>query len=80
MDRAASSAWHDEGVDDALNLPDDPRLALIAVDASSVLYMVNDTPRPVVLFQLARGIITGEQPNIGEMGSLSGDELERGAA
>ena len=73
-------AWFEDQGGERNGGPDDPRLALIAVDASSVIYMVSDTPRPVVLFQVAKGILTGEQPHIGEMGRLTGDELKRGAA
>jgi general stress protein 26 len=55
--------------------PDDPRLALIAVDAHSVVYMVSNEPRPVVLFEVVKGMITGTQPNVGETHVLSGHEL-----
>ncbi|HVH12764.1 MAG TPA: pyridoxamine 5'-phosphate oxidase family protein [Longimicrobium sp.] len=55
--------------------PDDPRLALIAVDAHSVVYMVNHTPRPVVLFEVMKGMMTGSQPDIGETHVLSGSEM-----
>ncbi|HYW12806.1 MAG TPA: pyridoxamine 5'-phosphate oxidase family protein [Longimicrobium sp.] len=55
--------------------PDDPRLALIAVDAHSVVYMVSNTPRPVVLFEVVKGMITGTQPNVGETHILSGSEI-----
>jgi general stress protein 26 len=60
--------------------PDDPRITLILVEAESVIYMVNNTPAPVVLFQVAKGILTGDRPNIGETHRVSGDELHRGAA
>ena len=55
--------------------PDDPRLTLIAVDAHSVVYMKNDTPRPVVLFEVVKGIVTGQQPDVGETHVLSGSEI-----
>jgi general stress protein 26 len=55
--------------------PDDPRLALILVDADSVVYMKQDKPTPVVLFELARGMITGKRPDIGRVTQLSGSEL-----
>jgi general stress protein 26 len=60
--------------------PDDPRIALLAVDADSVVYMVNNTPKPVVLFEVAKGIITGNEPNVGETRMLSGQEMhDKGA-
>ncbi|HTE17988.1 MAG TPA: pyridoxamine 5'-phosphate oxidase family protein [Armatimonadota bacterium] len=55
--------------------PDDSRLALIAVDAHSVVYMVSNTPRPVVLFEVVKGIITGTQPDVGETHTLSAQEM-----
>ncbi|HEX8208861.1 MAG TPA: pyridoxamine 5'-phosphate oxidase family protein [Longimicrobium sp.] len=59
--------------------PDDPRIVLIAVDADSVVYMVNNTPRPVVLFEVVKGIVTGSEPNIGETRTLSGQEMHGSA-
>ena len=58
--------------------PDDPRLALIAVDADTVVYMVSNTPRPVVLFEVVKGILTGQQPNVGETHVVSGQEMHGG--
>lgn len=55
--------------------PDDPRLALILVDAESVIFMKQDKPTPVVLFELARGIATGKRPELGKVRELSGSEL-----
>ena len=45
--------------------PDDPRLALILVQAQSVTYMKRDKPAPLVLFEVARGMVTGRRPEIG---------------
>lgn len=73
-------AWFEDQGGERNGGPDDPRLALIAVDAESVLYMVSDTPRPVVLFRLVKGIITGTQPDIGQMEKVSADEMRSGAA
>jgi len=50
--------------------PDDPRLALILVDAESVVYMKQDRPKPVVLFEVVKGMITGDQPDVGEVKRL----------
>ena len=46
--------------------PDDPRLALVLVDADSVVYMRREKPKPVVLFEVAKGMVTGSRPEIGE--------------
>ena len=52
--------------------PDDPRIALILVDADSVKYMVQNKPQPVVLFEVVKGIVTGERPDVGEMRHIEG--------
>jgi general stress protein 26 len=55
--------------------PDDPRLPLIFVDAQTVTYMKAKHSRPVVLFELARGFITGTEPDLGREEHLSRDDL-----
>src|SRR6188472_4445826 len=60
--------------------PDDPRFALILVEAQSVEYLVVDKPRPVVLFEVAKGIVTGSTPDVGEQRSLTERELRTEAA
>ena len=73
-------AWFESEGGERDGGPDDPRITLIAVEADTVIYMTNNTPAPVVLFEVARGIITGSRPDVGEMRSLTGEELHRGAA
>lgn len=58
--------------------PDDPRWALVLVDAQTVVYMVSDTPRPVALFEVAKGILTGSTPDIGSVRTVGGGELHGG--
>lgn len=53
----------------------DPRLALIVVDAESVSYMRAKHSKPVALFQIAKGAITGEQPDLGRTATMSDAEL-----
>ena len=55
--------------------PDDPRLALILVDALMAHYMKAKHSRPVVLFEIARGLLTGSEPDIGREEHLDADEL-----
>ena len=57
--------------------PDDPRLALILVDVESVTYLKVDKPQPLVLFEVAKGILTGTPPNVGKQRELSGEEIDR---
>lgn len=58
---------------------DDPRIALILVEAESVTYMKVTKPRPVVLFELARGIVTGEPPQVGSVRTVTEREIQRSA-
>ena len=55
--------------------PDDPRITLVLVDAESVVYMKSDTPRPVVLFEVVKGIVTGKQPDVGSVRVVSAGEM-----
>lgn len=60
--------------------PDDPRLALIMVEAHSVEYMVSNEPRPLVLFKVAKAILTGTAPKVGEQRTLNERELRTESA
>lgn len=73
-------AWFGDQGGDRNGGPDDPRLALILVEAESVEYLVVDKPRPIVLFEVAKGIITGSVPDVGEQRSLTERELRTQAA
>ena len=57
--------------------PNDPRLALISVDVQSVTYLKVDKPQPLVLFEVAKGMVTGTPPNIGAQRELSGQEIDQ---
>lgn len=54
---------------------DDPRLTLIFVEADSVVYMKNDKPRPLVLWEVIKGIVTKSEPDVGEVRHIGGGEL-----
>lgn len=56
--------------------PDDPRLALIEVLPESVVYLKAKHSRPRVLFELARGMLTGSEPDIAREERLSRGELK----
>lgn len=56
--------------------PDDPRLALILIDAHTVTYMKAKHSKPVTLFKIAAGIATGTQPDVGRTEHLTPDELD----
>ena len=55
--------------------PDDPRLALVTVDVHSVTYLKVGKPRPVVLFELVKGLVTGTPPEVGEQRHVTKSEL-----
>jgi general stress protein 26 len=73
-------AWFGDEGGDRDGGPGDPRLALILVEAHSVEYMVVNKPRPVVLFEVAKAMVTGTPPNVGEERSLTERELRTEAA
>ena len=50
--------------------PDDPRFGLILVDADSVVYMKRDRSKPMVLFEVAKAMLTGQRPEVGEVRRL----------
>ena len=55
--------------------PDDPRLALIFVDADSAFYTKAKHSKPVQLFEIARGILTGSKPDVGREERLTEGDL-----
>jgi len=59
--------------------PDDPRLALILVSAESVTYLKSDRPKPLVLFEVVKGIVTGQPPKTGDLREIGERELDRAA-
>ena len=67
-------AWFAEEGDPRHGTPDDPRLALIGVDIHSAVFLEQDRPRPVVLFELVKGMVTGEKVEMGEMHHLGTTE------
>ena len=58
--------------------PNDPRIALILVEAESVTYMKVTKPRPVVLFEVAKAMVTGTPPKIGSVRTVTDREIRQG--
>jgi general stress protein 26 len=46
---------------------DDPRMVLIGVDVHAAVFLEVNQPQPVVLFELVKGWVTGEMPDVGEI-------------
>jgi general stress protein 26 len=65
--------WFGDGGDPRHGTPDDPRMVLIGVDVQEAVFLEVTQPAPVVLFQLAKGWLTGEEPRIGEMHEIRGE-------
>ena len=57
--------------------PDDPRIALLLVEAHSVVYLKKDRPMPAVLFSIVKGMVTGEPPKTGDLRELTERELKK---
>ena len=59
--------WFPHEGDPRHGTPDDPRFVLIGVDVHAAVYLEVDKPRPVVLYEVMKGWLTGQTPDIGEM-------------
>ena len=59
-------AWFPKGDDPRHGTPDDPRFVLIGVDIHSAVFLEVNKPMPVVLFEVAKGMVTGSTPDVGE--------------
>src|SRR3954464_4595726 len=55
--------------------PNDPRIALIMVEAESATYLKVNKPRPVILFELLKGMVTGNRVDIADVKEVTGAEL-----
>lgn len=60
-------AWFSNEGDPRHGTPDDPRMVLIGVDVHSATFLEVTKPQPVVLFEIAKGWLTGSDPDIGKM-------------
>jgi len=65
-------AWFEDRGGSENGGPDDPRLVLIAVDIHVAHYLELNKPQAVVLFELVKGMITGKQPDLPPVQSVTG--------
>ena len=56
--------------------PDDPRLALLLVDVKSAVYGKRNKPAPLALFEVAKGFVTGKQPDVADVRTVTEREIE----
>ena len=57
--------------------PDDPRMALILVEAHTVVYSKNNKPRPLVLFEVMKAMATGTAPDVADLRTVTEREMGR---
>jgi general stress protein 26 len=72
-------AWFGDEGGERNGGPDDPRIALVLVEASSVTYQKKDRPLPAVLFSVVKGMVTGEPPKTGDLRELGEREIKQAA-
>ncbi len=59
--------WFSKEGDPRHGTKDDPRMVLIGVDVHAAVYLEITKPQPIVLYEMAKGWLTGTDPKIGEM-------------
>jgi general stress protein 26 len=64
-------AWFGDAGGPNDGTPDDPRMVLIGVDIEMAMYLELNKPQAVVLFEVVKGMITGKQPDIGEVKTVT---------
>lgn len=64
-------AWFGQEGDPRHGTPDDPRIVLIGIDVHAAVFLEVDKPKPVVLFELVKGWLTGERVEAGETHTLA---------
>ncbi|HEV7704705.1 MAG TPA: pyridoxamine 5'-phosphate oxidase family protein [Gemmatimonadaceae bacterium] len=69
-------AWFGDEGGDHNGGPNDPRLVLIEVEAHEATYLKSNQPRAVQLFKVAKALLTGTPPKIGDMRHVGKKELE----
>jgi general stress protein 26 len=66
-------AWFGQEGDPRHGTPDDPRIVLIGIDVHAAVFLEVNKPKPVVLFELAKGWLTGERAEPGETHKLGSE-------
>lgn len=59
--------WFPAEGDPRHGTPEDPRIVLIGVDVHSAVFLEVNEPKPVVLYELVKGWVSGREPDIGTM-------------
>jgi general stress protein 26 len=59
--------WFADEGDPRHGTPDDPRMVLIGVEVQMAEFLEVNKSKPVLLFEMAKGWLTGSEPELGEM-------------
>jgi general stress protein 26 len=57
--------WFPDDGDPRHGTPDDPRFVLIGVDIQAAMFLEVNQPQPVVLYEIVKGWMTGDTPELG---------------
>jgi general stress protein 26 len=60
-------AWFANEGDPRHGTADDPRMVLIGVTVHAAEFLEVNKPKPVILYEIAKGWLTGSEPDLGEM-------------
>ena len=64
------SIWFAKEGDPRHGTADDPRMVLIGVTVHAAVFLEVNKPRPLMLFELVKGWLTGTEPKLGETHEL----------
>ena len=62
--------WFGDEGDPRHGTPDDPRMVLIGVQVHAAEFLEVNKPKPVILYEMVKGWLTGTEPDLGEMHKL----------
>ncbi len=57
--------------------PDDPRICLILIEADRIVYGKKDRPMPLVLWEVAKAMVTGNPPKVADVREVGAREIEK---
>jgi general stress protein 26 len=63
--------WFPDEGDARHGTAEDPRMVLIGVEMHAAEFLEVDKPKPVVLYELVKGWVTGTEPDLGKMHELT---------
>lgn len=63
--------WFPEEGDPRHGTADDPRMVLIGVTIHAAVFLEVNKPQPVVLYEIAKGWLTGTEPHLGDLHTIT---------